>query len=53
MYKFGCYGNDGEPEVLGTAKTREEARKKYQILKKDYNCTIWIQKIEFVNPEDL
>ena len=34
MYKFGCYGNDGEPEVLGTAKTREEARKKYQILKK-------------------
>lgn len=53
MYKLGCYGDNGEPEVLRTVKTREEAREKYQILKKDYNCTIWIQKIEFINPSDL
>lgn len=53
MYKLGCYGDNGNPEVLRTVKTREEAREKYQILKKDYNCTIWIQKIEFIKPSDL
>lgn len=53
MYKLGCYGNNGEPEVLRIAKTREEAKEKYKILKRDYNCTIWIQKIDFVNPKDL
>ena len=53
MYKLGCYKNNGEPEVLRTVKTREEAREEYKILKKNYNCTIWIQKIEFVNPKDL
>lgn len=53
MYKLGCYGNNGELETLRVVKTREEAKEKYQILKKDYKCTIWIQEIKFVNPKDM
>lgn len=53
MYKLGCYGLNGELETLRTAETREEARKKYESLKKECKCTICVQKIEFVNPEDL
>lgn len=53
MYKLGCYGNNGELETLRIAKTKAEAKEKYKILKKDYNCTIWIQKIKFIDPESL
>lgn len=53
MYKLGCYAEDGEMETLRTANTREEAKRKYKILHDSYKCTIWIQKIEFVNPQDL
>lgn len=53
MYKLGCYTKDGEMETLRTVNTREDAKEKYKILHDSYKCTIWIQKIEFVNPEDL
>ena len=53
MYKLGCYAEDGEMETLGTVSTKEEAKEKYKILHDSYRCTIWIQKIEFVKPEDL
>ena len=53
MYKLGCYGNNGELETLRTVGNKEEAKEKYQIIKKDHNCTIWIQKIEFIDPKDL
>lgn len=53
MYKLGYYTEDGELETLRTAKSRDEAKEKYKILHDSYKCTIWIQKIEFVNPKDL
>lgn len=53
VYKLGYYTEDGEMEVLRTVDTREEAKEKYKILHDSYKCTIWVQKIEFVNPEDL
>ena len=53
MYKLGVYNVDGEMECLRTVQTKEEAKEKYELLHKEYECTIWIQKIEFVNPKDL
>ena len=53
MYKLGCYNENGEQECLRTAKTKEEAKEKYKLLHEKYGCTIWIQKVEFVKPEDL
>ena len=53
MYKLGYYNENGEQETLRTVKTKEEAREKYKIVRDSYKCTIWIQKIEFVNPKDL
>ena len=53
MYELGYYTEDGEPEILSRANTREEARKKYKILHDRYKCTIWVQKIDFINPKDL
>lgn len=53
MYKLGWYDENGEMECLRTVKTKEEAKKSYKFLHEQYNCTIWIQKIDFVNPKDL
>ena len=53
MYKLGCYDENGKQECLSTAKTKEEAKERYNRLHEKYGCTIWIQKIEFVNPKDL
>ena len=53
MYKLGCYNENGEMECLRTVKTKEEAKEKYKLLHEKYDYTIWIQKIEFVNPKDL
>ena len=47
------YNENGEMECLRTEKTKEEAKEKYKLLHEKYGCTIWIQKIEFVNPKDL
>ena len=52
MYKLGCYDENGEQECLRTAKTKEEAKEKYKLLHEKYGCTIWIQKVEFVKPEE-
>jgi len=53
MYKLGCYDENGIMETLRTANTKEEAKEKYNILHNSYKCTIWIQKIEFLNLKDL
>lgn len=53
MYKLGYYNEDGNMECLRTVSTKDEARKKYKILHDSYKCTIWIQKIEFIDPKDL
>ena len=53
FYRLGWYNENGEQECLSIAKTKEEAKEKYKILHEKYDYTIWIQKIEFVNPKDL
>ena len=55
MYKLGCYNADGSLECLRTIKgenVKERAKSAYEYLKDEYSCTIWIQKIEFVDPKE-
>lgn len=51
-YRLGCYNTDGSLECLRIANTKEEAKRKYEDLKEEWRCTIWIQKIEFVDPKE-
>ena len=51
-YRLGCYNTDGSLECLRMAKTKEEAKRKYEDLKEKWRCTIWVQKIEFVDPRE-
>lgn len=51
-YRLGCYNTDGSLECLCMAKTKEEAKRKYEDLKEKWRCTIWVQKIEFVDPRE-
>jgi predicted nucleotidyltransferase component of viral defense system len=53
MYELGYYTEDAKMEKLRTAKTREEAKQAYDILHDLHKCTIWILKVEKVNPKDL
>lgn len=50
-YRLGCYKEDGSLERLRTVDSKESAKLAYKNLKEEYKCTIWIQKIEFVDPE--
>lgn len=57
MYKLGCYNADGSLECLRTIngkedEAKERARLAYNLLKETYGCTIWVQKIEFVDPKE-
>lgn len=52
MYKLGCYKTDGGLERLRTVDNKESAKLAYKHLKEEYQCTIWVQKIEFINPEE-
>ena len=52
MYKLGCYKTDGGLECLRTVDNKESAKFAYKHLKEEYKCTIWIQKIEFVDPKE-
>lgn len=52
QYRLGCYNTDGSLERLRTVNSKEEAKRIYERLKEDYQCTIWVQKIEFVDPEE-
>ena len=51
-YRLGCYNTDGSLEHLITVNTKESAENMYKQLKEDYRCTIWVQKIEFVDPKE-
>lgn len=53
MYYLGYYTENGEKEICRKVSTKEEAKKAYNSLKKLYECTIWIAKVEFVNPSQL
>lgn len=52
MYRLGCYETDGSLECLRVVNTKEKAEEVYKQLKEDYRCTIWVQKIEFVDPKE-
>ena len=57
VYKLGCYKEDGSLERLRTIRGKEtEAKEKailsYNLLKEEYQCTILVQKIEFVDPKE-
>ena len=51
-YKLGCYKEDGSLERLRTVDNKESAKLAYKRLKEKYECTIWVQKIEFVDPKE-
>lgn len=51
MYRLGCYNADGSLECLQAVDDKERAKFWYKNLKEEYRCTIWVQKIEFVDPD--
>ena len=51
-YRLGCYNTDGSLERLRTVDNKESANLAYKHLKEEYGCTIWVQKIEFVDPKE-
>ena len=51
-YRLGCYNKDGSLEHLRNVDNKESAKLAYKHLKDEYKCTIWVQKIEFVDPKD-
>lgn len=51
-YRLGCYNTDGSLECLQAVNSKKEAKLAYSRLKKEYQCTIWVQKIEFVDPKE-
>lgn len=52
LYRLGCYNIDGSLECLRTANTKEGAKYMYESLREEWKCTIWVQKIEFVDPKE-
>lgn len=51
-YRLGCYDTDGALECLQSLNNKDEAKLAYKRLKEEYQCTIWVQKIEFVDPKE-
>nr|DAJ75656.1 MAG TPA: hypothetical protein [Bacteriophage sp.] len=56
-YRLGCYEASGNMECLrtivgGNEEAKEKARRAYNLLKEVYKCTIWVQKCEYVDPEE-
>lgn len=37
---------------LQSVNNKDEAKLAYKRLKEEYQCTIWVQKIEFVDPKE-
>mgnify|MGYP005959902143 FL=1 len=51
-YRLGCYNTDGSLECLRAVDNKESAKLAHKHLKEEYQCTIWVQKIEFVDPKE-
>lgn len=51
-YRLGCYDTDGALECLQSVNNKDEVKLAYKRLKEEYQCTIWVQKIEFVDPKE-
>lgn len=57
IYRLGYYDMDGEPVCERTVSGKDEEAKRnallaYNYLKSRYECTIWVQKCEYVKPEE-
>lgn len=52
MYRLGCYRPDGTLECLQRVNSKNEAKLAYNRIKKTYHCTVWVQKIEFIDPKE-
>lgn len=57
QYRLGCYEANGDMKCLRTIvgyaeEAKEKARRSYNLLKESYNCTIWVQKCEYVDPKE-
>lgn len=51
-YRLGCYDKNGTLECLQSVNNKDEAKLAYKHLKEEYQCTIWVEKIEFVDPKE-
>lgn len=51
-YRLGCYNTDGSLECLQSVNSKKEAKLAYNHIKEEYQCMIWVQKIEFVDPKE-
>lgn len=53
-YKLGCYDTNGDPELLliVNSNDKDKAKLAYEQLKEKYRCTIWVEKTEFIDPEE-
>lgn len=51
-YRLGWYNIDGSLECVRSVNTKEEAKLAYKHLKEEYQCTIWVQRIKFVDPKE-
>lgn len=51
-YRLGYYNTDESLECLYSTNNKEGAKREYNRLKEEYRCTIWIEKIEFVDPKE-
>lgn len=51
-YVLGYYNTDGSLERLMNVYTKKKAKEMYERLKEEYGCTIWVQKVERINPRE-
>ena len=51
-YVLGYYNTDGSLEHLMNVYTKKKAKEMYERLKEEYGCTIWVQKVERINPRE-
>lgn len=53
-YKLGRYDTNGDLELLYIVNSndKDKAKLAYEQLKEKYQCTIWVEKIEFIDPEE-
>lgn len=57
QYRLGYYEENGDTKCLRTIvgdaeEAKEKARRAYNRLKETYQCTIWVQKCERVDPKE-
>lgn len=51
-YRLGYYNTDGKQvELARLIRTEEEAKEKFNSLRKTFQCTIWVEKVEFIDTD--